>query len=179
MCFQLLLSLGQALGSSSLSVWDVECIWRWPMAVGWVSLGASLVLQVNHGQPCWMGSVVPWQLNPHFPGYWEWQGWFPALNFSKNGNIHHSSWKRPMALRHPSWSSTGCQKGDDTISSDTFPQYQYQGEKFQVQTYWALFPFFSPPLFLSTFCSLRSLDSLITVVIIITHFSFCRALLRA
>lgn len=69
-------------------------------------------------------------------------------------------------------------KGENIISFDILPKRTLQRKKSQVQMY-RVFLSLSPLLLLCTSYSLRSWDSLITAVAIITHLYFCRALLRS
>ena len=69
-------------------------------------------------------------------------------------------------------------KGENIISFDILPKCTLQRKK-NPKFKCRVFLFLSPLLLLCTSYSLRSWDSLITAVAIITHLYFCRALLRS
>lgn len=120
------------------------------------------------------------QMETHYPSYWEWQDWFQAQCFSKSCNALYYSWKTlPLALRHSTWGSVQFWKARVSYHSIPYQSELSKGKKkSQVQTHGVFF-LLSPILLLCSLYSLRSLDSLITAVVIITHLCFCRALLRS
>lgn len=112
----------------------------------------------------------------HYLSYWERQEWFPV--FFKE--LQHTPLFLETALGTEASHLRFCWvlKGENIIPFDPLPKWTFQRKKSQVQTH-GVFSFLSPLLLSYTLYSLRSLDSLITVVVIITHLYFCRALLRS
>lgn len=124
-----------------------------------------------------MGSIVLWQTKTPSASYWEWQDWFPAQCFSKTCNPLLYSWKLcPWHWGIPSGIPLSLERREYNIIWYFSKAYFTKKKKSQVQMHRV---FLFPLLLLCTSYSLRSWDSLITAVAIITHLCFCRALLRS